>query len=128
MNKGLKITALLFFMLASVSIVAHSVICRHHLDDIQSVAQCDHTPCHGNIEDCALTNIYVNPCRCNQMFLPHNCNFELFPCFLILFSDYSIPQIADDVGLPFRQKPYLIIPYLTEYISQSLGLRAPPSC
>ena len=127
MNKGLKITALIFFMFASASIVAHTTIFHHHLDDIQPISQCDHAPYHENFEDCALTTIYVNTCKCNQTFLSHNCDFEVLPCFLILFSDYSIPQTADDVSLPFGQKPYLI-PCLTEYISQSLGLRAPPSC
>jgi len=131
MNKGLKITALLFFMLASVSILAHNVIFHHHLDDIQHIVQCNHTHCHGNIEDCSLAHIYVKPYVYNQTFLPHNYDFEYdfepLPCFFTLFSGYSIPQIAEDIGLSFRQKPYLIS-YHSKYISQSLGLRAPPAC
>ena len=127
MNKGLKITALLFFMLVSASIMTHSVICHHHLGDIQSINQCDHTSCHGNIEDCTLTKIYIKFENHRQLIQLHSVDFDFLPCILTLFSDYSIPQIADAVGLPFRQNPY-VISYQTEYISQSLGLRAPPAC
>jgi len=148
MNKGFKITALVFLMIANAVILVHAIISHHNYNcipvvvasthnehdsnsylhnDTQSFGHCINLHCHENFEDCALTKIYVIPCKCNQTFLPHNCDFELLPCFFVLFSDYSMPQIADGIGLPFRQKPYLI-PYLTEYTSQSLGLRAPPSC
>jgi len=127
MNKGLKITALLFLMLAGTCIAAHAVFCHHHTDDIQPVAQCDHeTPCHGDIGDCALENIYIEPYKCCRTFLQHHCDFKLPLCYLTPFSDDAIPQIAD-ISLPFRQNP-LLPSYLSEYISQSLGLRAPPVC
>jgi len=126
MNKAIKITALLFLMLANAGIVAHTVFC-HHFDGIQPVAQCDHRSCHGHIENCALATIYVKTDKCNETFILHNCDFELLPCFSTLFLNDASHPIADGSGLPFRQKPYLIS-YHTEYISQSLGLRASPAC
>jgi len=127
MSKGLKIIALLFFMIANASIMVHAVICHHHFDDIQPVTQCNQIPCHGNVGGCSLASIYVNPCKCNQTFLQHDFDINLLPFFLFPFSDNPIFQIVDDAVLPIKQKPYLIF-YHTEYIFQSLGLRAPPAC
>ena len=145
-----KAIALSFLLLANVIILAHTVISHHHHDaifvtcttayhendcnlpnhhhdDDQPAGQCDKPYCHGSFEGCALETIYVNSCKCKQTFQLHDCRFELLPCVSTLFSDNSAPILDDDIGLPFRQNPYLQS-YNTEYISQSLGLRAPPAC
>lgn len=138
MNKGKKTIALAFLMIANAIILVHTVI-PHHLHncipiafvtsqyhhDNQPVGHCNDHNCNGNFEDCALTKIYVKFDNDRQKVQLHSFDFDLLPCVFILFSDYSTPPTADNVGLSFRQKPYLIS-YHTEYISQSLGLRAPP--
>ena len=117
---------MMFMMIANVIILTHTITAHHHShDDYQSIGHCNDTCCHGDIDDCPLTDIYVTPCKCNRTFLPNTCDYEMSPCFSTLLSYDLIPQIHDDVGLPFRQKPYLLS-YHAEYLSQSLGLRAPP--
>ncbi len=37
------------------------------------------------------------------------------------------PGIRDDDGVPFRQRPF-VETYHYEYLTRSLGLRAPPVC
>ena len=144
-----KVIALLFLLIAKTIMLAH-VIIPHHchnglifttiiahnahdcdtLNDHQcnhalSNGKCDYTNCNNDFDNCVSATIYIKSCNCRNTYLLHDCNFEL--SHLALFSDNSLPPIVDDVGLPFRQNP-LTTSYLTEYISQSLGLRAPPVC
>jgi hypothetical protein len=126
MNKGLKITALIFYILANASILAHAVICHHH-DNIQLVGHCSDRGCHESIEDCSLSIIYVKFDNNRQIVQLRSFDFDLQPCVFVLFPDHSTPTVYDDIGLPCRQKPYLIS-YYTDSISQSPGLRAPPAC
>ena len=140
-----KAIALSFLFLANAIILSHAIFahhhhdipvtvvatyyghdCNHHNDDANPF-KCKDPYCHENIEYCVLSMIYASFDYDKQRFQSYNFNFDLLPCVLTLFSDYSIPSITDDVNLSFRQKPYLIS-YHTEYISQSLGLRAPPVC
>ena len=144
-KRGISIS---FLLLTNVILLTHSVAFHHHHDgipiaspaahhdhdcsahhhnDSQPVERCNHLHCPGNIEDCTLTTIYIRFDNVRQIVQLHSLDFDLSPCVFTLSPDYSAPHIADDVGLPFRQKPYLIS-YLSEYISQSLGLRAPPFC
>ena len=144
-----KAIALSFLLLANTVILVHAIICHHHHDtipvtlvaghhkhdcnsynhhhhDAQSVDRCNNYPnCHERIEECSLVTIYVRLNDDKQVSQLLNFDFDQLPYILVPFSDYSIPQIYNDAGLPFRQKPYLLS-YHTEYISQSLGLRAPP--
>ena len=138
-----KAIALSFLLLANTIILAHAIVCHHHHDaipitlaathhddncdshDAQPIDPCNNSYCHGCIENCSLIKIYIRFNNERQLFQLHDFDFDRPSYTLTLFSDYSIPLIADDVGLPFRQKPYLLS-YSTEYISQSLGLRAPP--
>ena len=141
-----RVIAISFLVLANIIILAHAVVYHHHYipvawtdihhehdcnlpdhyhDDTQPIGHCNDSNCLGDVEDCLLTAIYVklnNNRRSIQLL-----DFDLFPYSLFSFSNYSISQVEDDTNLPFRQKPYLIS-YLTEYISQSHGLRAPPIC
>ena len=147
MNKRKKVISFVFLTVANAIILVHAVTPYHHHDciavfsastqheddedshhdDARPAGHCSDRNCNGNMEDCALTNLYIKSSKCCRTFLPHTCSYELIPLFSILFSGYSMPQIADDVGLPFRQKPYLIC-CLTEITSQSPRLRAPPAC
>ena len=147
-----KAIALSFLFLANTMILVHAVIPHHHHDgltfmltgvhqrhdcnshndhhncnDAQSGKNCNYPLCDGNIEDCALATIYVRFGNDRPSSQLHDFDFELLPCiFILFFEDFEHP-IADDVGLPFRQNPLVPSQY-PEYISQSLGLRAPPVC
>jgi hypothetical protein len=151
-NKGYsfkKVITLSFLFLANAIMLAHAVISHHHHDNIpdfsavahhehncdshctqhdctQHSEQCHDPLCHGNINDCSLSNFYA----CvddRQTFQTYDFDLNMLPCVYALFSDFSIQSLVDEIGLPFRQKPYLQS-YHAEYISQSLGLRAPPVC
>lgn len=139
--------AIFFLALANMIILAHAVIAHHHDDEIcislatthhehdsnshgqdeANLPNCDVPYCHGDIDDCALSTVYVNLGHDKQTFQSYDFDFSLLPCAFTLFPDYFIYPITDDVGLPFRQTPYLLS-YHNEYISQSHGLRAPPAC
>ena len=102
----------------------HEQGCNHH-DDTRPFGQCHDPFCHGDFEGCSLTMIVIKLVEDKQ--LPQLPDFCSPTCDFTLFSGCSIPPITDDTGLPFRQKPYLLSFHI-EYISQSLGLRAPPTC
>jgi len=147
-----KSIVLSFLFFAKLMILAHAIVPHHHHNgliftiiaahhehdcnshndhqrckDAQSDGKCDYTHCNEDFENCVLTMMFVKSCNCRQTFLLHHCSFDALPFVFTLLADYSAPQIDDDVGLPFRQNP-LLPSYLSEYISQSLGLRAPPVC
>ena len=123
-----KVISVSFLLLANVILLAHAILFHHHDDDdAQHVGQCHASHCHGSIEGCTLSILYVSIDNNQPTVQLLNSYFDLWPTFFSPLSDYSTPPIADDVGLPFRQKPFLIS-YHSDYLSQSLGLRAPPAC
>ena len=140
-----KAAALSFLFLAVTIMMAHVIIPHHHHDglvffmatachdrncnshDAQSEDDsCDYPLCHDGIENCELATIYVKFDSDWRLLQLHDCDFKLLPCIFTLFSDDHTPPLDIDIGLPFRQNPYLLS--LTEYIFQSYGLRAPPVC
>jgi hypothetical protein len=139
-----------FLLLANVITLVHSVVPHHHHNGIpvafaithhehsdiehdhhlhdtaQPVKQEGDSHKHTIAEECLLQTVYVKINHGERAFRLMDNGFDPFFCLFVLYATYSIPEITD-YGLPFWQKPYLIS-YLTEYISQSLGLRAPPVC
>jgi hypothetical protein len=133
-NSIKKAIALAFALFAGMSILAHAVIPHHYHNGIPFMSTAAHHDDaypdqsysqEESIEDCFFANVYVILSNDEQLFYSLDFDFDQLPCFLILFSDYSIPKIENNTGFPVGQKPYLL-PYPAEYISQSLGLRAPP--
>ena len=146
-----KTIALSFLFFANAILLAHAIVIHHHYhwiqisaataqhehtcnsnencrhDDAQPDDHCNNPFCHGNIKNCPLELLYIKIDNDNDIYQPLDFELNLLPSFsfLSLFPDYSISKITDGIGLPFRQKPYLLS-YHTDYISQSLGLRAPP--
>ncbi len=138
-----KVISLLFLLLANVVILAHSVVFHHHDNPIPvtlCVADQEHH-CDENAEQnhcCHDTESAGNCCDSKSCLLntPFTTNDNIralsavnnFDFVIIhLFSVNQIVQITDLTGLPFRQKPYSL-PFYSEFISQSKGLRAPPVC
>jgi len=120
-----KTAGYILFLLAGIGLLAHAVICHHHLNDTQLIAQCDHTPCHGSYDNCSLETLYAKWEKEKHSTPSHHSAWNLLPDIFILCSDYTLSLITDEVALPFRQNPCLLSCH-TKYISQSLGLRAPP--
>ena len=139
-----KAIAISFLLFANTIWLAHAIIPHHHHNglifilttahqahdcnshddnDAHSDGNCDYPLCNSGIENCELATIYAKFDSDKRIVSD---NLDLLPVVFALFSNDDIPQITDDTGLPFRQKPYLISH--TEYISQSIGLRAPPAC
>jgi len=145
--------SLSFILLANIILLAHAVIPHHHHDTIpvviishhehdrkahehhhhhddnEPVNSCDASDSHAHngFEDCILANLFFRLENERQEFQTVNCDFGLLLWLSPLLSGYELPPIINDTGLPFRQHP-LQPSYFTDYISQSLGLRAPPYC
>ena len=122
--------------------LVHSVVFHHH-DNPISVVFCaenqkhhcpDHTEQH-NCPDtenthkcCTFQNCLLGaPYTKTDDFKPIKPGFDNFEFIVIISSSNRITPITDLTGLPFRQKPYLPLFY-SEFVSQSIGLRAPPAC
>jgi len=76
-----------------------------------------------DIKKCLLRNLFSQE---NSIKLPK----PILNDFDFIISDIlacRIIPITDFAGLPFRQKPYIPLFY-ADFVSQSIGLRAPPAC
>jgi hypothetical protein len=108
------------------------VVIPHYYDHTVALHENDKTDEHDDAASCLLTQVYVKLNKDEQLFksVDYNFNFhfnQLLPRLLFLFSVDPITEITDTGNFPFRQKPY-ILTFQIEYISHSLGLRAPPVC
>ena len=142
-KKGACITVLLF---ANLVLLAHAVVPHHHhaktgiclLDShcedhseadnhASPTSEQDETPFS---EECCLlnNNVYIlvhNPIK-NVCRTHVNCDCEK-DSYTLASNTFDIQDFVDNVGIHFRQKPYVPLFY-SEYTSQSMGLRAPPVC
>jgi hypothetical protein len=113
-------------------ILGHIVI-PHYYDHIILVHESDKTDEHDDDASCLLTQVYIKINKDEQIFKSIDSDFhihfyfKLLPCLLFLFSVDPIIETTDTGSLSFRDKPY-IFSYQIEYISHSIGLRAPPVC
>ncbi|MCL1937384.1 MAG: hypothetical protein FWF52_03185 [Candidatus Azobacteroides sp.] len=119
-----KALVLILLSLVNTMILAHAVIPHHH-EDIQAVGHCKSLHCHGNANDCSLTEGCLKFDNAKQSVQSSDFHLNLPSSFLSLFPIYSIPSLTDDKGISFKQKRHLLS-FRTEYISRSCGLRAPP--
>ena len=137
-----KAISLSFLFLVNIAILAHSVVYHHHNDQIFSVLctanqghHCDGTAHEHHSHDtespskcCAFENCLLNTLytKADDFKLTKSI-FEESNFDINTFIVNQTIQIADLSGLPFRQNPDLLLLY-SEYLSQSIGLRAPPTC
>ena len=141
-----RATAISLLFLANIVLLAVAVVPHHHHGDMIcfTASHCcghehDADGCHDeqqtshahehhgdagccNVEEWLLPNIepehkHQYHCSCST------CNNDLFVAIL---PDLSEPTIQP-VSLPFRQAPTTET-YVCIYVSQTLGLRAPPFC
>jgi|AGTN01.2.fsa_nt_gi hypothetical protein len=145
-----KAISIVFLLLATIAILAHAVVPHHHHDGIAVALfeshctdcseshhddhdhECNHEANphqHENdntLEQCALNKVYI---RSDSS--PKIINLVSFDCgqslLFILSRIIDKLGLANEVGLPFQQKPY-IESYHVIFSSNSIGLRAPPVC
>jgi hypothetical protein len=128
--------SLSFLLLANIVLLAHVLIpCQHDHDTIICAClpedRCE-TNDTGNDEDCPMEE---SPMDVDLFVRNKNINSVNDFCLngaiqhpvLLFFANNSIVDTDDLEGLPLRQKPYLLTGH-TDFISRSLGLRAPPAC
>ncbi|OJV38817.1 MAG: hypothetical protein BGO33_13385 [Bacteroidia bacterium 43-41] len=146
-----KALGLILLLLANVIMLAHTSIPHHHHDQIPVAIINDtghshdgenhHHHHHDNnipveqnsspiehsdlTEDCLLSATYIRFDNNLSLLKSFFSSAKACPLFLLPF-EIHIPQ--NDYGeLPFREKPY-IVHYYQNFVSQSIGLRAPPFC
>jgi len=138
-----KAIALSFLLLANTVLLVHVAIPHHHhhhqaavclstihcADNGETHRHTSNSCCQqhndgSEIEECPLKEVYVR-IENNKSSVDLNLENEIQYPTLFLFSVNPMDGITGLKGLPFRQNPYLIPCYI-DYISQSLGLRAPP--
>ena len=124
-----KIIALSCWLIVGTIMLAHAVVPHHHHDGIPCLSNFAHDSSDQHSseshENCLLTKVYLRWSKDKQIHQLHHFDFAPYPCQITLFFDDFTSRIRDDIGLPLEQKPYLL-PFYTELIAHSSGLRAPP--
>ena len=143
-----RAAAISFLFLANIILLAVAVVPHHHHEEMicftashcgghehEHDADCSHDEQqplhthehHGDTNYCHIgkwlpPNIAQgHKCQCHCFCTA--CNNDLFVATLPDFSEPNIKQ----ANLPFRQAPFEET-YISVYVSQILGLRAPPFC
>ncbi len=131
----------IFLLLANIALLAHAVVPHHHHGGSITFILCSHCndcgkACHHNheagqhddsTEDCPLKEGYIRADSCKQVVSADSGDDTQLSDDLPLFYFDSVIKVTDCGYLHFRQKPYLFF-YHTTFISEALGLRAPPVC
>ena len=141
-----KAIALSFILLANMIILAHAVVPHHDHDDMTICffgSHCDDCNVTHNPTECETHTHHDHTCsdKCctiDNIFDPTdnkakaiyhihaNCDCWQTLYFLTL-NIVDIQDCIDDTLLLFLHAPYIDTCH-TDYVSQSLGLRAPPAC
>ena len=139
-----KTISLFILLLANVIMLAQPVVryIQHH-NNQELTVECSTNP---NSNCCKHTEQQNSPnttpekkccdtgkCLLRNLFLEEisiKLPKPIFNDFDFIISDIlacRIIPITDFTGLPFRYKPYIPLFY-ADFVSQSIGLRAPPAC
>ena len=139
-----KAISLSFLLLANVITLVHVAIPHCHHSNMAicfTVAHCERNDvahshshnagCHrhddgGGLEECPLKDLYVRHENITS-FVDEGLDAVVQYPVLFVLAIGPVAEITDLEGLPFRQHPISLSCY-TDYISCSLGLRAPPFC
>jgi hypothetical protein len=139
-----KAISLSFLLLANIILLAHAAVPHHHHENAGVCFV--NTHCEDN-EETHHHDSQTNEHERNNF--PDRCCFDIAythagnstkpacrlykkcDCEQLLFSlisnNLNAQSLIDNVGLPFRQNPFVLLFY-SEFISYSGGLRAPPAC
>jgi hypothetical protein len=138
-----KTTALLFLLLANSILVVHSFVPHHHHGSMEAcynshceeAHQHEHHDKHANQNEHEENSTSDKCCNIDNCYFPSENKINI-TCQIhakcdcghayILISDFlKVQDFVDDTEIYFRQNPYVPI-FFSDFISQSLGLRAPP--
>ena len=123
--------SLSFLLIANVILLAHTVVPHHHHENVSiCFSQTTHHEHEGNpsSEKCCVIDNDYTPAENKLKTACHihikcNCGQILFA---LVSNSLNIQDFADDTIIHFRQNPYIPLFY-SKFISQSIGLRAPPA-
>ena len=142
-----KVISLSFLLLANIVLLAHAVVLHHHHEDeglcfFETRCSTDEEACSDENHDsqtahhehnqfpssdqcCFIDNVYalvINEIKssCSQH---EKCDCKHALISNILYTN----DVCDDPIIHFRQNPSVLLFY-SEFIAQSIGLRAPPVC
>jgi len=145
-----KAIGFLFLLLANLALLAHTVIPHHHPDahhisicsllaaDDAHNSHCSHHDINGQEhganglgDGCLLNGLYIRvtsghnstPSDEDQASNDHTVTGYPFIYFVV----NPATVLRDDGGRPFRHRPFLLSSY-PQYVTCSVGLRAPPVC
>ncbi len=144
-----KATGILFLLLANLALLAHTVIPHHH-PDAHHISICNLLPAedannihcahhdmggqehgaNGLGDDCILNGLYIRVASGHQSSSEEDhpsCDdtADSYPSICSIVNPSSVRW--DEGGIPFRHRPFLLYSY-SQYVTSSLGLRAPPVC
>jgi len=140
-----RVISLSFILFANINLLVHLVIPHHHHEKtgvcfIESHCKdCKeaHRNCSPTHEDesnpvskrCCIDNVFPpEPNDVNTTCRLHKkCDCGHVLLFALIPNTLNTLDFVDDTVIHFRQNPYVPLSY-ADYISQSLGLRAPPVC
>ena len=145
-----KAIAISFLMLANIILLAHTIVPHHHHENeviCFFVSHCNECKVGQNYAQynipnllcenernpsekcCIIDNVYVpthsHTIKSTFCYIHSKCNYgQIFE--MLISNSFNIQDSVDNTLITFQQKPYTVS-YHTDFISQSLGLRAPPS-
>ncbi len=138
-----KVIALSIILLANTIMLAKPAVCYYLRTNQTPATECaakqkndcckhnkqDNSPGKNNTPK----DFGTHKCVLKNLFLQENSNkipkliANDFNTITGNIPDCQTTQTTDLTGLPFRQKPYIPIFY-DDFVSHSIGLRAPPAC
>ena len=131
-NSIRKTTVLSFLFLANIILLIHAVVPHHHHEDTGICFTNSHTREHEENsypeKCCIIDNNYTlaeNKIK-TSCHMHTKCNCGQLLSEPILTTLY-IHDFVNDTQIHFQQNPYVPLFY-SEFVSLSIGLRAPPVC
>ncbi|MDR1739921.1 MAG: hypothetical protein LBR45_04115 [Bacteroidales bacterium] len=138
-----KVIALSILILANIVMLAKPVVCYYQHTNQTPAAECaakqKNDCCKHNKQDNSpdkntpQKDFGTHKCVLKNLFLQENSNkipklvANDFNTITGNIPDCQTALTTDLTGLSFRQKPYIPIFY-ADFVSHSIGLRAPPAC
>ena len=141
-----KTIALLFLLLANLFLLAHNIAphhhhgemvtcfdthrndlneaCNHEHHDIQT-QQHEHEENSSSDKCCNIDNSYFPTENKINISCEIHTKCDCVQAFILTSYTLNMQDFIDDTIIHFRQNPYVPI-FHSDFISQSLGLRAPP--
>lgn len=123
-------TLLLF---ANIILLVHAAVPHHHHHDIEICFThlCEHHDSQtseqeesSSLHQCCIDSIYFPAHNLKITGYPHNYNSEQ-ALFALIPNSSNIQNRVDQTVIQVQQNPYVPL-FFSEFVSRSIGLRAPP--